>query len=181
MTYRERLKEVADDQYGFITTADLAELKVPAVELRKLAARGKLKHVRRGVYKFPDTRATERDDFAAALVGVGEGAYLVRDAVLALHGLALVNPLKIRVGTSRRIRHVVPAFVEVEQQATEEKDLEIVEGLQATRVARAILDSRGIVMVERLRDALNDAVAQGLVTRKEYLIVRKALRAKTNK
>lgn len=181
MTYRERLKEVADDQYGFITTADLAELKVPAVELRKLASRGKLEHVRRGVYRFPNTRPTERDDFAAALVGAGEGAFLVRDSVLALHGLALVNPTKIRVGTTRRVRHKLPPFVSVEQRDVSEDELETFEGLLTTTVAKAILDSSGIVMKERLETALKDALARGLVTKKEFFKVRKALRTKSHK
>ena len=178
MTYREQLKELADDHYGFITTSDIAALKVPAVELRKLAARGKLEHIRRGVYRFPNTRPTERDNFAAALVGVGEDAFLVRDSVLALHGLALVNPTKIRVGTTRRVRHKLPAFVSVERQDVPGDELEIFEGLLTTRVARAILDSVGIVMKERLETALTDALAQGLVTKQEYLKVRKSLRTK---
>jgi len=177
-TYRERLKEVADDKYGFITTADLVDLEIPTVELRKLAARGKLRHIRRGVYRFPDTRPTERDDFAVALVSVGEDAYLMRDAVLALHNLALVNPTKIRVGTARRIRHVVPAFVEVKQQVLPERELEVFEGLRTTRVAKAILDCRDLVMTERLNDALGEALKLGLVTRKEFLAVRKGLRTK---
>lgn len=180
MTYRERLKEVAEDQYGFITTADLASLKIPAVEVRKMAARGKLHHVRRGVYKFPDTKPTGRDDFAAALVGVGEDAYLVRDAVLALHGLAHVNPNKIRVATARRIRHKIPTFVAVEQRQADD-EVEVFEGLKTTRVARAILACQGLVMTERLNKALDDARDQGLVTRKEFLNVRKTLRMKVAK
>lgn len=178
LTYRERLKEVADDKYGFITTADLVDLEVPPVVLRKLAARGKLRHVRRGVYRFLDTRPTERDHFAEALVSVGEDAYLMRDAVLALHGLAFVNPIKIRVGTARRVRHKVPAFVDVEQRVLPANELEVFEGIRTTRVARAILDCRGLVMTERLNDALREALKQGLVTRKESLDVRKALHAK---
>ncbi len=181
MTYREQLKEIADDQYGFITTSDIAALKVPAVELRKLAARGKLEHVRRGVYRFPNTRPTERDDFATALVVAGEGAFLVRDSVLALHGLALVNPRKIRVGTTRRVRHKLPSYVSVEQRDVAEDELETFEGLLTTTVAKAILDSSGIVMKERLETALKDALGQGLVTKKEYLKVRKVLRTNSHK
>ncbi|MBI3428753.1 MAG: type IV toxin-antitoxin system AbiEi family antitoxin domain-containing protein, partial [Actinobacteria bacterium] len=175
-----RLREVADDRYGFITTADLAELKVPAVEVRKLAARGKLNHVRRGVYRFPDTKPTERDDFAAALVSVGDDAYLVRDAVLALHGLASVNPKKIRVATARRIRHAVPTFVAVEQRPAD-GEVEVFEGIKRTRVAEAILDCQGLVMAERLDKALADAFGLGLVTHKEFLNVRKRLRMKAVK
>ncbi len=175
MTYRDLLKEVAEDNYGFITTADLAAIKVPAVEVRKLANRGKLEHVRRGVYRFPNTRPTDRDGFAAALAEVGDGAFLICDAVLALHGLGLVNPNKIRVATPRRIRHQLPAYVAVERRDSD-GDVEIYEGLKTTTVARAILDCKGLVMTERLKDALGEAARRGLVTRQELKTVRKALR-----
>ncbi len=41
-TYRRRLHERALDQYGYVTTRDAAELGVPPVEVRKIAARGGL-------------------------------------------------------------------------------------------------------------------------------------------
>lgn len=176
MTYRERLREVADENYGYVTTADLQQLDIPPVELRKLANRGKLVHVRRGVYRFPDTHPTERDAFATALATVGPDAYLVRDAVLALHGLAFVNPAKIRVATPRRVRHKVPDFVKLEHPGSTIEKIKTYEGLKTTTVARAILESRGLVLQERLEDALIDARAQGLVNRKEFQEVRKAMR-----
>lgn len=177
MTYRERLREIADENYGYVTTADLPPLGIPPVELRKLTNRGKLLHVRRGVYRFPDTHPTERDVFATALATVGPDAYLVADAVLALHGLAFVNPTKIRVATPRRVRHALPDFVKLEQPGPVTGQLKIYEGLRTTTVARAILDSRGLVMRERLESALLDAREQGLINKKDFQVVRKALRA----
>lgn len=176
LTYRELLREVAEERYGYVTTRDLGELKIPPVELRKLAARGKLEHIRRGVYRFPDTRPTERDEFIAAVMSVGEDSFLTHDAVLALHGLGLVNSKKIRVATPHRIRHKTPNFVEVYQRTLPADELEIFEAIPTTRVARAIIDSRGLVMPERLKEALAAAKIQGLVTRQEVLEVRKALR-----
>ena len=181
LTYRELLREVAEDKYGYVTTRDLEGLKIPPVELRKLAARGKLEHVRRGVYRFPDTRPTERDEFMAAVLSVGEDAFLTHDAVLALHGLGLVNPKKIRVATPHRIRHRVPNFVEVHQCTLPADEVEVFEAIPTTRVARAIIDSRGLVMPERLKAALAAARRQGLVTRKEAIQVGKALREGTPK
>jgi predicted transcriptional regulator of viral defense system len=181
MTYREQLREVAEERYGYVTTRDLGELKIPPVELRKLAARGKLEHVRRGVYRFPDTRPTERDEFMAAVMCVGDGAFLTHDAVLALHGLGLVNPKKIRVATPHRIRHKIPNFVEVHQRTLPANEVEVFEAIPTTRVARAIIDSCGLVMTERLKEALAVARRQGLVTRKEAIQVRKALREVTVK
>jgi hypothetical protein len=180
-TYRQRLREVAEESYGYVTTRDLVGLNIPPVELRKLASRGKLEHIRRGVYRFPDTRPTERDEFMAAILSVGEDAFLTHDAVLALHGLALVNIKKIRVATPHRIRHKVPAFVEVSQRTLPRDQLEVFEGIPTTTVARAIIDSRDLVMPERLKEALATARLKGLVTRKEAREVRVALNARTAK
>jgi predicted transcriptional regulator of viral defense system len=56
VTYRETLRELADEKYGYITTREAANIGVPGVELRKLANRGVLRQVRRGVYRFADAR-----------------------------------------------------------------------------------------------------------------------------
>lgn len=47
---------------------------------------------------------TGRDEFMEAVLAVGDGAHLVGDAVLALHGLADVNPARFRIGTPNRAR-----------------------------------------------------------------------------
>lgn len=177
MTYRQMLQEVADEQYGYITTSDLHRLGIPEITLRLLANRGKLKQIRRGLYRFPNIKQTQQDVFAAALFNVGHGSYLVADAVLALHDLGLVNPTKIRVRTKARVRHELPTYIALEQGAVDD-DIEIYEGLATTRVARAILDCQGLVMPERLLQALVHARDGGLVTHREYLEVRKALRAR---
>ena len=175
MNYRETVREVALDQYGYVTTRDAAEVGVPAVELRKLAARGALNNVAYGLYRLADARPTEYDQFAEALLRVGDGAYLRGDAVLALHHLALVNPRRIRVGLPRRVRAALPAFIDVHDEQVLEADLTTYEGLRATTVARALLDCRGQVMTERLLEAAKQAKAEGLLTGREYTRVRRAL------
>ena len=175
MTIKERLREVADEQYGYFTMADIEQLGIPAVEVRKLASRGKLMHVRRGVYRFPDSKPNRRDRFAAALTAVGEGSFLIQESVLALHGLAYVNPNRILVGTTKRVRHELPSFVEVKKYTAEQPEIEIYEGIRSTTVAQAIEDSRHVVLEDRLQDALKESLRLGLIDRKEYSSVRKKL------
>ncbi len=43
--YREIVRQIALDHYGYVTTKDAAEAGVPAVELPKLAMRGGLDNV----------------------------------------------------------------------------------------------------------------------------------------
>lgn len=166
-TYRRRLRERALDQYGYVTTSDAADLAVPSVELRKLAARGGLEHVGYGLYRFEDIPPTGRDEFMEAVLRVGRDAYLTHDAVLAFHDLGLVNPKRMRVGTPHRVRGRLPGHAEVVQQQLHASDLTVYERIPSTTVARALLDCRGIVMPERLVDAAEAAARQGLLRRRE--------------
>ncbi len=98
-------------QYGFLTAADAHELGIPMVELGKLAARGQIRHVAYGLYRFDDLPPSRYDQFFEAVSRVGGDAHLTGDAVLALHNLALVNPRQVRVGTTRRVRAKLPEWI----------------------------------------------------------------------
>lgn len=178
MTYREVVRDIAHDNFGYVTTKEAAAWDVPGPELRKLAARGALTNVGYGIYRSTEVPAGAHDQFAEALLRVGEDAYLTADAVLALHDLALVNPRRIRVGTRRRVRAHLPAFVEVVTKDVPEAELTTYEGLRSTTVAQALLDCRGVVMRERLRDGLREAWQKGLLTPAERVRVRRGLAGK---
>lgn len=177
MRYRDLVREIALGEYGFITTKEAVAAGVPAVELRKLAARGALVNVAYGIYRVPDAPASPFDQFAEALLRAGEGAYLRGDSVLALFGLADVNPRKIRVVAPKRTRAKLPAFMEVTASSRgEAPNLTRYEGLLAMRVADAILDCRGRIERGRLLEATRDARKEGLVTRTEYARLQRELR-----
>ncbi|MCI4361411.1 MAG: hypothetical protein L3J91_06865 [Thermoplasmata archaeon] len=166
-TYRRRLRDRAIDQYGYVTTHDAEDLGVPVVELRKIAHRGGVEHVAYGLYRFDDVPRTGRDHFMEAVLRVGPEAYLTHDAVLALHDLGLVNPRRIRVSTPRRARPRLPAHVEVVHRRLDPRELTVYEGIPSSTVARAILDCRGLVMGDRLREAAREAARTGLLRRSE--------------
>ena len=166
-TYRRHLYQRAVDQYGYITTRDAADLGVPPVELRKIAARGGLTRVGRGVFRFDDIPRTGLEPFMEAVLRVGDDAYLTADAVLAMHGLALANPRRIRVGTPRRVRAGLPATIEVLHQRVDPEDLTEYEGIPTTTVAKAINDARDVIMRDRLVEAAREAVRRGLMLRRE--------------
>ncbi len=172
MTYRQQVREFALDHYGYITTAEADELDVPAVELRKLAARGALAHVSRGLYRLTDAFATDRDQFAEAVLRVGPDAYLTHDAVLALHGLALVNPRRIRVATPRRVRANLPGYIQLILRDLPADALTEYEGIPCTTVAQALVDCQGLVMADRLAEATKRARAEGLLTTREMRLLR---------
>lgn len=172
--YREIVREIALDHYGYVTTKEAAEAGVPAVELPKLAARGGLENVAYGLYRVPDIPPTPYDQFAEALLRAGKGAYLHGESVLALFGLADVNPRQIKVAVRRRARPKLPAFVEL-THIKDEVRTTFYEGLEAQPVADAILECRGRIETERLLDAAKQARKKGLLTTTEWHRVRKGL------
>ncbi|MFZ2560521.1 MAG: hypothetical protein WAW91_02740, partial [Candidatus Nanoperiomorbaceae bacterium] len=161
--------------YGYVTTKAATDAGVPAIELPKLAARGGLTNVAYGLYRVPDIPLTRFDQFTEALLRVGEGAYLHGESVLALFGLADVNPRRIKVAVLRRVRAKLPAFIEL-TQVPDGARTTFYEGLASQPVAEAILECCGRIETERLMDAARQARQEGLLTTTEWRQVRKGLR-----
>jgi predicted transcriptional regulator of viral defense system len=174
-TYRDVVRELALDNYGYVTTKGAAEAGVPAVELPKLVARGGLEHVAYGVYRVPDVAPTRFDQFAEALLRAGDGAYLHGESVLALFELADVNPWQIKVAVPRRARPKVPAYIELVQVKAGARTT-LYEGLASQPVADALLECRGRVEPARLIAGAKEARERGLLTTAEWTRVTKELR-----
>jgi predicted transcriptional regulator of viral defense system len=165
----ERLYGVALDQYGYVTSADARELGIDVVQLGIMHGRGQLEHLAYGVYRFPMVPSSERDSYMEAVLWVGHDAALSHDAVLALHGLGLANPRTIRVVTPHRVRRRHPrADITIIRDELPEADLTTYVRIPSTTIARALLDSRELVMPSRLRDAANRARELGLLVADEH-------------
>ena len=175
-TYRDVLREIAYGNHGYVTTADAEGAGVPAVELPKLTARGGLEHIGYGLYRVAGIPPTDDDQFAEATLRAGDDAYLHGEAVLALLGLASVNPQKITVGTVRRVRRAMPAYVKLTQVPSGAKVTRY-RGIRAQLVSEALLECRGRVPGVQLREAAVKARAEGLLTTAEWNRVRKELAA----
>lgn len=162
MTYRQTLRWLAFDHHGIITTDQAAAAGVPAVEVRKLAARGALTRVGHGVYRMDEAPITALTPYAQALALVGAGAYLADESVLALHDLALVNPRTIKIATARRVRAALPPTIEL-VPANDGDHVEYVDGLPTMPLRDALVASKGRVMRERLVEATRVALARELL------------------
>lgn len=173
-SYRRRLREFAHDNHGYVTTADAATLGVPAVELPKLAARGGLEHIGYGLYRIPDIPPTDDDQFAEAALRAGSSGHLRGDSVLALLGLADVNPRTITVGTTRRTRRAMPSYVTL-VNAPPHSTITRYRGIRCQVVSEALLECRGRVPNSQLRDAAAKARAEGLLTTAEWKLLSREL------
>lgn len=174
--YRDVVREIALDQFGYVTSKDAAAAGVPTVELPKLAARGRLENVAYGLYRVTDIPPTPFDQFAEALLRAGQGAFLHGESVLALLGLSDVNPRRITVAVTHRSRAAMPSFMKLTRVQGEPRTTHY-EGLRAQPVGDAILECRGRIDTDRLRGAAAQARSEGLLTASEWRRVREGLQS----
>ncbi len=171
-TYREQLWELAIGQYEYVSTSEVGELGVPDVELRMIAARGKLQRVGHGLYRFEDLPRTRYDQFYEAVARVGRRAHLTGDAVLAFHELGVVNPRRIRVGSERRCERQLPDWIEFVREKVPPEAITVYELVASVTVAYALEQCIPIMMTERLVDAVDKAEREGLLNRREVISLR---------
>jgi len=164
VTYRRTLREIGLDQHGYVSTEDAVEAEVPVVELRKLAHRGGISRIGRGLYRFDDVPVTAQDPFAEAVLWAGRDAVLAADAVLALLDLAQANPKTLRVYTPHRVRRRERDDITIIQKRVSAADQTRYYGVPSTTVRRALLDCGDLIMTSRLREAARSARTEGLLT-----------------
>ncbi len=175
--YRSALYALAAEHHGYVTTEMAKAIGVPSVEVRKLAARGGMSNIARGLYRVDGIDGGERAPYAEAVLRVGADAHLLGHSVLALHDLALVNPSRIKVGTARRVRRDLPASVQLVHTRIDPGDLTEYDNIPSVTVTHAIRDSVGSVMPARLAEALERAVDEGLVRRRDAGLLRSEIGA----
>ncbi|CAN3700602.1 hypothetical protein MMX123_00590 [Microbacterium sp. MM2322] len=175
-TYRDIVHEIAVDNYGYVTTRQAESAGVPRIELVKLATRNRFTHIAYGLYRDETIPHTPLDEYAEAALRAGEGAFLRGETVLALLGLADVNPRNITLATPKRTRRTVPAHIELTPAPAGAKPT-VYEGIAAQPVVDALLECRGRVQTGRLLEAAAQARAEGYLTMAEMSRVRVALAA----
>ena len=101
----DRLRGIAAEQYGFVTTSQAEAEGVTKHSLSMLAKRGRIERVAHGVYRVPQFAPTGLERFALALLWTGDAdAVLSHETALDAYGVCDVNPTKIHVTAKRRIR-----------------------------------------------------------------------------
>ena len=106
---REVLWEVADAQYGFVTSRQAADAGVSKQALQMLVHRGTLERAVHGVYRFPQYPVGEYDQLMLAVLWTRvPEAVLSHETALDAYGISDVNPNRIHVtvGKDRRFRRV---------------------------------------------------------------------------
>lgn len=167
MSYRSVLRELGFDTHGVITIAEAESCGVPAVEVRKLASRGALIRLGQGVYRMAEVAPGPLDEFAAAVALVGADAVLADESVLAAYDLAQINVRRVKVATTARVRKRLPPTIQIVRKHVPARLRTDIEGITSMRIGAAVLACRGKVMETRLVDAMNSALARGLIDHDE--------------
>ena len=167
MSYYDQIYELAVDNYYLISTQDAADAGIPPVELPKLAQRGKLENISRGLYRLTRRVPHQNDAYATAVARVGRGAYLFGESVIAMLGLAPTNPAYICVATPNRTRRRLPPSIRLKRREGDEIST-VYDGIPSQSVANAIRSARETMMDERLREAAERAREEGYLSKVEY-------------
>lgn len=170
--YRQDLWEIAATRNSVVTVVDAEDAGVPAVELRKLAGRGALRACGHGVYVHRDVPMTPLTEPTIAVALAGDGSFLHRESVPDLLGFGQFNPLRVRVGTHRRVRRTLPDWMELESRSdVPAEDLTHYEGVPTTTIRRSLADMRTRMPPDRWVVLVDDARRRELISDEDAAVL----------
>ncbi len=162
MKLYDNINATAISNYGLITSSQAAELGVRLKDLLEWVKNGRLEKCWRGVYRLVNYLPTEYDRYAEALATVGMDSMIWGESVLAMHNLALVNPERIEVATTRRVRKELPTWIVLTRLQTEHQH-EVFNGIYCQPLVDAFRYCKGKIMTARLAEAVREAERKGLL------------------
>ncbi len=171
----DALFEVASEQEGLFTTAQAAEAGYSPQLLQKHLHGGRIRRVRRGVYRLVHFPPGEHEDLVAVWLWSQSQGVFSHETALALHGLSDALPSRVHLTVPadwgrRRLR--VPRGVVLHHADVPKTDRAWVGSIPVTAPLRAIADSAaGGVAPDLVQQAKDQAVTRGLVTRAEVTAI----------
>lgn len=175
-----RLYDVASQQGGYVTTQQAAMAGYSPQLLRKHVEAGRLMRARRGVYQLVHFPPGEHAELIVIWLWSERRGVFSHQTALGLHGLSDVLPTKVHLSVPaawdvRRLR--VPAGVVIHHADVTKREQSWFGPVPATSPSRTLSDcARTSLSPELLRQATREALARGLVGKRDLTEVRRALR-----
>jgi Transcriptional regulator, AbiEi antitoxin/Protein of unknown function (DUF559) len=158
------IADLADAQHGVVSLEQLVMIGLSDTAVRKRAAAGRLIRLYRGVYAVGHRRLTIHGRWMAAVLAAGRGAAISHRHAAALHHLLPTPAGAIEVSSptpgGRRPR---PGLVIHRNAALREGDVEVVEAIAVTTVARTLRDLSPAVPVRTLERVVEQAERLGVL------------------
>jgi len=111
LTSLDRLREIALEQHGFITSAQTREAGMSTPLVASMVRRGRLEHVSHGVYRIGQVPVTQYAPLMQAVLWTGfPEACVSHDSALDVWDISDILPdrIHITVGAKRRIEREIP-------------------------------------------------------------------------
>ncbi len=160
------LYELAERQLGYFTAGQAVEAGVSARALSGRARRGDIERVHYGLYRLRDFPAHPFEDIAAACLWVGPDSAASHETALVVHGISDAMPASIHLTVPRRFRGRRPGVL-IHQAPLREEEREVREGVPVTTLARTLQDVATSSDPVLMRQAVEQAVARGVMSRRE--------------
>lgn len=161
-----QLSSIAELQWGLVTTHQAVDAGVSKLQVSRLASRGVLERVDRGVYRFAGVPASEHEEILAAWLVLDQGAgepVVAGAAAARLHGIGdlWLDRLDFIVSERRTTRR---QDVRIRIRSLSEREIVTVEGVPTLSAARTIADLiEQWVDLSIVADALAEGVKRGSV------------------
>jgi predicted transcriptional regulator of viral defense system len=175
----DRLFELAAGQDGLFTTQQAAEFGYSPQLLVHHVRAGRVRRVRRGVYRVVHFPASEHEDLVVIWLWSERQGVFSHQTALALHGLSDALPSRIHLTLPeawRRRRFRVPAGVVLHHSAVATHDRSWFGAVPVTSPARTLCDCADEPLSpDLLRQAARQAIDRGLVVKSDLGEVERAL------
>ena len=175
----DRLFEIAAGQAGYFTTKQAAEAGYSTQLLRKHIQAGRMTRPQRGLYRLVHFPAADHEELVTAWLWSEQAGVVSHQTALSLHGLSDVLPTQVHLTLPdawRQRRFRVPAGVVLHHADVAPDERSWFGPVPATSPGRTLNDCAvGGLSPELLRQAAQQALRRGLVTRSEIRAVELAL------
>ncbi len=179
----DELFALAEEHDGLLTSKEARAAGIQDSVLVRLAQRGRLERMTRGVYRiahYPSDRLAQyREAVLWAKASQGpERIALSHETALLLYDISDANPSRVNltVPTSARLRRKCPEWVAIHRANLSLQDIGEHEGLPVTTVSRSIMDV--LLATHRIdvaRQSVSKAVREGLLNSAEASRLRRSI------
>lgn len=160
------LYDLAQRQAGYFTTAQALDAGVSRRTLSGRAQRGDLERASYGIYRLRQYPAHRFEDVVVACLWAGASSAASHETALAVHGISDAMPTRIHITVPQPFRGQQSGVI-VHRAPMSEEDVEIVEDVPVTTIARTLSDIAESSDPTLVEQAVADAIRHGSLSRRQ--------------
>jgi predicted transcriptional regulator of viral defense system len=154
----QAIAELASRQHGLVTFKQLRGIGLSASAIDGRVRAGRLHRVHRGVFAVGHPLLSRNGRFMAAVLACGARAALSHRSGACHRGLRSDNRATIDVTSAKRSGRKLAGITAHSGATLLPRDVEIVDGIPTTSLARTLLDLADVVSQRRLERAVEEAL-----------------------